>query len=215
MRRASFLRQLLPLLDSVVSCSSRRFALADLTRKLFVSAPAIVGAFLYSSLPSRPGRRLTMYAFLCRLDGFIVQTTGIIVLSFAAMEMFAYTSTAFEYLTGGPPDFDASLVLLMLLSVSVLMDVWVTPIPFRFAYILPALIINVFLVAISVTISGEQVNSRAIFMLVGAVSLLVGYVFHIYGRAVYLWVHRKKILAELNPSSTPLTGPPVDAIPSL
>lgn len=136
---------------------------------------------------------------MLRLDGFIVQATGIVVLSSLTAEMLAFWSPAFEYLTSGSPQFDAALVLLMLVSVGVLMDVWVTPIPFRFGYIFPSLIINVFLVATNLAISGHHIFSRAVLLLAGTLALLVGYVLHIYGRAVYLWVHRKRVLAELNP----------------
>ncbi len=56
--------------------------------------------------------------------------------------MLAYISPTFVYLTAGPPRFDAALLLLMILTVSYLMDVWVSPIPFRILYMFAAVLIN-------------------------------------------------------------------------
>lgn len=65
------------------------------------------------------------------------------ILSSAVAKALAFKSVTFAFLTAGPPVFNAALVLQSVVGISVLLDVWVTPIPFRLLYIIPAVILHV------------------------------------------------------------------------
>lgn len=63
--------------------------------------------------------------------------------------MLSYTSPTFVYLIAGGTKFSTSVLLVFLLSVFSIMDVWVTPIPFRLLYILPAVTMNLILTSLA------------------------------------------------------------------
>ncbi len=68
--------------------------------------------------------------------------------------MFSYVSPTFAYLIAGTTKFNTSVVLIFILTVSSIIDVWVTPIPFRVFYILHAIIMNLIIACLASTFNG-------------------------------------------------------------
>lgn len=122
------------------------------------------------------------------------------------------------------PRFDVSAILFMLLTVFALMDLWVTPIPFRMSYIALAVahstIIAIFtstflsLSSSNATNTAEVDRDRSWRFLRNAITLPVlltlgiAFLVLLYARAVYLWIHREKLAAALK--TPPLQSQPTN-----
>lgn len=92
-----------------------------------------------------------------------MQVVATVVMSSAVAELLAFNAAPFAYLTAGPPVVNTALIMLLVVVASILLDVWVTPIPFRLVYIAPAIMLNVaftFAAGSSLTVVFSGTSSR-------------------------------------------------------